>query len=76
MKMVWKLRGMRLKKKLKYDKDDDVRDGQATSRDMLWQKKQKNQLYLRIKTKRMKRKRAFNNINRNDSRGKKSRKRI
>ena len=53
--------GHEVKKILKYDKENDVRDGQATSRDILWQKKQKNQLHLRIKTKRMKRKRVFNN---------------
>ena len=75
MKMVWKLRGMRLKKYSSMTKktmSEMAKKLPGTCyRDMLRQKRQKNQLHLKIKTKRMKNKRVLTPTEK-----KKSRKRI
>ena len=75
MKMVWKLRGMRLKKYSSMTKktmSEMAKKLPGTCyRDMLRQKRQKNQLHLKIKTKRMK-KRVLNNTNRKKSQEKES----
>ena len=76
MKMVWKLRGMRLKKYSSMTKktmSEMAKKLPGTCyRDMLRQKRQKNQLHLKIKTKRMKKKRVLNNTNRNKNQEKES----
>ena len=73
--MVWKLRGMRLKKYSSMTKktmSEMAKKLPGTCyRDMLRQKRQKNQLHLKIKTKRMK-KRVLNNTNRKKSQEKES----